>query len=71
MGKNKIRRSDRCHYNKDKLGKTMNIDTEILETIEKMPEYLKQELLHYAKYLMENYSKDISPEQHPVKNRPA
>ena len=43
----------------------MNIDTEILETIEKMPEYLKQELLHYAKYLMENYSKDISPEQHP------
>ena len=45
----------------------MNIDTEILETIEKMPEYLKQELLHYAKYLMENYSKDISPEQHPVK----
>ena len=32
----------------------MNIDTEILETIEKMPEYLKQELLHYAKYLMEN-----------------
>ena len=47
----------------------MNIDTEILQTIEKMPEYLKQELLHYAKYLMENYSKDISPEQHPVKKR--
>ncbi|MGD1702443.1 type II toxin-antitoxin system VapB family antitoxin [Dapis sp. BLCC M229] len=47
----------------------MNIDTEILQTIEKMPESLKQELLHYAKYLVKNYSKDVSLEQHPVKKR--
>ncbi|NEQ85026.1 MAG: DUF2281 domain-containing protein, partial [Moorea sp. SIO2I5] len=26
-------------------------------------------LLHYAKYLMENYSKDVSQEQHSVKKR--
>ncbi|WP_293131505.1 DUF2281 domain-containing protein [Okeania sp. SIO3I5] len=34
-----------------------------------MPESLKQEVLHYAKYLIENYSKDkdISQEQYPVK----
>ena len=40
----------------------MNIDTEIWQTIVTMPESLKQELLHYAKYLRENYSKDISLE---------
>ncbi|NET54775.1 MAG: DUF2281 domain-containing protein, partial [Symploca sp. SIO2E6] len=27
----------------------------------------KQELLHYAKYLMENYSQDMPVEQHSVK----
>ncbi|MDJ0680745.1 MAG: DUF2281 domain-containing protein [Xenococcaceae cyanobacterium MO_167.B52] len=32
-----------------------------------MPESLKQELPHYAKYLMENYSKDVPLEQHSVK----
>ncbi|NCS07617.1 MAG: DUF2281 domain-containing protein [Microcystis aeruginosa G13-07] len=37
----------------------MNIDTEIWQTIAAMPESLKQELLHYAKYLMVNYSQDI------------
>ncbi|NEO03828.1 MAG: DUF2281 domain-containing protein [Moorea sp. SIO3I7] len=47
----------------------MTIDTEILQTVEKMPESLKQELLHYAKYLMANYSQDISPEQHAVNKR--
>ena len=47
----------------------MNIDTEILQTVVIMPESLKKELLHYAKYLMENYSKDVSPEQHPLKKR--
>ncbi len=34
-----------------------------------MPESLKQELLHYAKYLMVNYSQDIPLKQHPVKKR--
>ena len=47
----------------------MNIDTEIWQTIVTMPESLKQELLHYAKYLRENYSKDVSSEQHSVKKR--
>ncbi|GBF81378.1 type II toxin-antitoxin system VapB family antitoxin [Aphanothece sacrum] len=47
----------------------MNIDTEILQTIVKMPEPLKQEVLNYAKYLMENYSTDISLKQHPHKKR--
>ena len=47
----------------------MNIDTEIWQTIAAMPESLKQELLHYAKYLMVNYSQDIPLKQHPVKKR--
>ncbi|NEO70597.1 DUF2281 domain-containing protein [Moorena sp. SIO3H5] len=47
----------------------MTIDTEILQTVGKMPESLKQELLHYAKYLMANYSQDVSPEQHAGKKR--
>jgi hypothetical protein len=36
----------------------MTVDAEILQTIAQMPETLKQELLHYAKYLFENYSKE-------------
>ncbi len=47
----------------------MNIDTEILQTVVTMPESLKQELLHYAKYLRENYSTDIPVEQDSVKKR--
>ncbi|BAZ12464.1 hypothetical protein NIES4071_42950 [Calothrix sp. NIES-4071] len=38
----------------------MTVDAEILETLEKMPQRLKAELLHYAKYLIDNYSKDVS-----------
>ena len=34
----------------------MNIDTEILQTVSEMPTSLKRELLHYARYLMENYA---------------
>jgi hypothetical protein len=44
------------------------IDGEILETLEKMPELLKTEL-HYAKYLIENYSKDVSQMQSPQNKR--
>lgn len=40
----------------------MSIDVEIVQTIGKMPEPLKQELLHYAKYLIENYSQANSSE---------
>jgi hypothetical protein len=34
----------------------MPLDTEILQTIIQMPESLKQEVLHYAKYLIENHT---------------
>jgi Protein of unknown function (DUF2281) len=44
----------------------MAIDAEILQTLEQMPESLKQELLHYAKYLVENYSKAVSQENSRV-----
>jgi Protein of unknown function (DUF2281) len=47
----------------------MNIDTEILETVETMPESLKLELLHYAKYLLENYQLDVIIEQSSLKKR--
>ncbi|NES18965.1 MAG: DUF2281 domain-containing protein [Symploca sp. SIO3E6] len=47
----------------------MDIDTEILQTVVAMPESLKQELLHYAKYLIENHSQDIPQEHHSVKKR--
>ncbi len=47
----------------------MNIDAEILKTLDKMPENLKQELLHYAKYLVDNYSQAVSQETLPQKKR--
>lgn len=34
----------------------MNIDTEILQTVSEMLTSLKRELLHYARYLRENYA---------------
>ncbi|MEB3280257.1 MAG: DUF2281 domain-containing protein [Lyngbya sp.] len=40
----------------------MTVDAEIVQTLSQMPEPLKQELLHYAKYLIENYSKNTSEE---------
>ncbi len=47
----------------------MNINTEILQIVSTMLKSLKQELLHYAKYLIENYSKDTFLESHSVKKR--
>ncbi|MBD2615741.1 MAG: DUF2281 domain-containing protein [Nostoc sp. GBBB01] len=47
----------------------MAIDAEILQTIEQMPDSLKQELLHYAKYLVENYSKSVSQESSAQQKR--
>jgi hypothetical protein len=47
----------------------MTIDTEILQTITQMPEPLKQEVLHYAKYLIENYSESKSGEERLPKKR--
>jgi hypothetical protein len=49
----------------------MTIDTEILQTITQMPEPLKQEVLHYAKYLIENYSESKSGGEQPQKKRRA
>jgi hypothetical protein len=34
----------------------MTVDAEILQTLAKMPKPLKTELLHYANYLIANYS---------------
>lgn len=45
----------------------MTTDTEIFQTIAKMPEPLKQELLHYAKYLIQNYSKMEAEEKKTAK----
>jgi len=48
----------------------MTIDTEILQTLTHMPEPLKQEVLHYAKYLIENYLESQSGEEQPqIKRR--
>lgn len=47
----------------------MNINAEILKTPDQMPETLKQELLHYAKYLVDNYSQTVSPESSLQKKR--
>ncbi|YAF97900.1 MAG: DUF2281 domain-containing protein [Nodularia sp. CChRGM 3473] len=47
----------------------MTINSEILQTLDQMPESLKQELLHYAKYLVENYSQAVSQESSFPKKR--
>ncbi|MBW4660022.1 MAG: DUF2281 domain-containing protein [Drouetiella hepatica Uher 2000/2452] len=47
----------------------MTIDNEILQTITQMSEPLKQELLHYAKYLISSHSTNISKENLPPQKR--
>ncbi|MDJ0661468.1 MAG: DUF2281 domain-containing protein [Crocosphaera sp.] len=49
----------------------MNIDTKILQTVSTMPQSLKLELLHYAKYLMDNHAQESLSklEEQPVKKR--
>lgn len=49
----------------------MTVDTEILQTLAKMPEPLKAELLHYAKYLIANYSEVVPAVKSPQKKRQA
>ncbi|KKI99600.1 type II toxin-antitoxin system VapB family antitoxin [Prochlorothrix hollandica] len=46
----------------------MTVDVELLETLTQMPESLKQEVLHYAKYLNEKYSHSYTEEK-PKKRR--
>jgi len=47
----------------------MTTDAEIFQAIAKMPEPLKKEILHYANYLINNYSADVSKEDLPQKKR--
>lgn len=46
----------------------MTVSAELLETLTQMPEYLQQEVLHYAKYLNEKYSHTQTTKQ-PKKRR--
>ena len=41
----------------------MTIDIEIFQTVLKMPESLKKEILHYAKYLLEKHTKTESSQE--------
>ena len=47
----------------------MTIDTEIAQTLQHMPENLKHELLHYAKYLIANHSEGSSSQQSETRKR--
>lgn len=49
----------------------MMVDAEIIQTLAKMPEPLKTELLHYAKYLIANYSEADHEKKLPQKKRQA
>ena len=44
------------------------LDAEILQTIANMSEPLKIEILHYAKYLIDNHTKDIAQNPPAPKN---
>lgn len=41
----------------------MTIDTDIFQTLVKMPESLKKEILHYAEYLLEKHAKTESSQE--------
>lgn len=47
----------------------MTVDGEILQAVTQMPEPLKQELLHYARYLIENYTPANAEEKKAAKKR--
>jgi Protein of unknown function (DUF2281) len=48
----------------------MTIDAEIAQALGQMPDPLKQEMLHYAKYLIANYAQTQSVEQTAEQNLP-
>lgn len=48
----------------------MVTETEIIQVIAKMPESLKQELFHYANYLINNYSAPIEEQTSPQNDKP-
>ncbi len=41
----------------------MTIDIEIFQTVVKMPDSLKKEILHYAKYLLEKHPQSESSQE--------
>jgi hypothetical protein len=41
----------------------MTTETKILEAVSQMPETLKQEILHYAQYLIEKYSRNSEEQE--------
>ncbi len=47
------------------------IENAILETLEKLPDSLKQEVLHYAEFLNEKYTQKLSGDEVPLKKRRA
>jgi hypothetical protein len=47
------------------------LETTILENLEKLPESLKQEVLHYTEFLVEKYAKQSQEEQPQKKKRKA
>ncbi|QQE66386.1 hypothetical protein GFS31_30840 [Leptolyngbya sp. BL0902] len=48
----------------------MTTETKILEAVAQMLEALKQEIIHYSKYLIENYSQN-KVDQEDVKQLPS
>ncbi|MEW6496357.1 MAG: DUF2281 domain-containing protein [Cyanobacteriota bacterium] len=47
------------------------LQTTLLETLNKLPESLQQEVLHYAEFLAEKYAKQSQEEQPQKKKRKA
>lgn len=49
----------------------MRLQTTLLETLNKLPEPLQQEVLHYAEFLAEKYAKTTPQAEAPKKHRQA
>jgi len=49
----------------------MMVQGAILEKLEKLPESLQTEALHYIEFLLERYAKESAPKEMPKKKRKA
>ncbi|MBW4583401.1 MAG: DUF2281 domain-containing protein [Tildeniella nuda ZEHNDER 1965/U140] len=47
------------------------IQTDLLEALQKLPESLQQEVLHYAEFLVQKYPQDTIAAEPPEKKREA
>lgn len=47
------------------------MSSELIQTLETLPETLQEQVLHYAKHLAENYTQSQTLENQPVKCRRA